>query len=551
MKIRLPRHAAAGLLALLAACSGHGAKTPIDAHKISEHVRVLSGDDFQGRGPATPAEAKVIDYITGQFKALGLEPAGEHGGWMQDVPLARFELPGPIGLSLAVKGRAEPLTQGDQVVVQTLLPVDRVAIKDAPLVFVGYGVKAPERQWDDFKGYDLHGKIAVALINDPDFENPSSQRFGGVAETYYGRWTYKYEEAARQGALGMLIVHETKPASYGWATVKNSNANAQFDIVRPDPTKAHPLLQGWIQRDVTEKLFKDCGLDFAAQKAAAMRPDFHPVPLGCATFSADYAVDHVNTVTHNILGKLTGKTRPAETIFYTAHWDHLGVGAPDAKGDRIFNGALDNASGVGDILELARVFAKTTPRTDRTIVFMAVTAEEKGLLGSLYYASHPLYPLATTVADFNFDALDADGPAHDVSVRGSNQLTLEADLAAVAKAHGRRFSPEPDPGAGRFYRADHFSFAKFGVPGISIISGRDLIKGGRAAGDAWNADYVAHRYHQPADEWSPDMDLTGQAEDVGLGYEMGLKLANSRDWPQWTPTSEFKSLRDATAKERQ
>ena len=551
MKIRLPRHAVAGLLALLAACSGHGAKTPIDAHKISEHVRVLSGDDFQGRGPATPAEAKVIDYITGQFKALGLEPAGEHGGWMQDVPLARFELPGPIGLSLAVKGRAEPLTQGDQVVVQTLLPVDRVAIKDAPLVFVGYGVKAPERQWDDFKGYDLHGKIAVVLINDPDFENPSSQRFGGVAETYYGRWTYKYEEAARQGALGMLIVHETKPASYGWATVKNSNANAQFDIVRPDPTKAHPLLQGWIQRDVTEKLFKDCGLDFAAQKAAAMRPDFHPVPLGCATFSADYAVDHVNTVTHNILGKLTGKTRPAETIFYTAHWDHLGVGAPDAKGDRIFNGALDNASGVGDILELARVFAKTTPRTDRTIVFMAVTAEEKGLLGSLYYASHPLYPLATTVADFNFDALDADGPAHDVSVRGSNQLTLEADLAAVAKAHGRRFSPEPDPGAGRFYRADHFSFAKFGVPGISIISGRDLIKGGRAAGDAWNADYVAHRYHQPADEWSPDMDLTGQAEDVGLGYEMGLKLANSRDWPQWTPTSEFKSLRDATAKERQ
>ena len=551
MKIRLPRHAVAGLLALLAACSGHGAKTPIDAHKISEHVMVLSGDDFQGRGPATPAEAKVIDYITGQFKALGLEPAGEHGGWMQDVPLARFELPGPIGLSLAVKGRAEPLTQGDQVVVQTLLPVDRVAIKDAPLVFVGYGVKAPERQWDDFKGYDLHGKIAVVLINDPDFENPSSQRFGGVAETYYGRWTYKYEEAARQGALGMLIVHETKPASYGWATVKNSNANAQFDIVRPDPTKAHPLLQGWIQRDVTEKLFKDCGLDFAAQKAAAMRPDFHPVPLGCATFSADYAVDHVNTVTHNILGKLTGKTRPAETIFYTAHWDHLGVGAPDAKGDRIFNGALDNASGVGDILELARVFAKTTPRTDRTIVFMAVTAEEKGLLGSLYYASHPLYPLATTVADFNFDALDADGPAHDVSVRGSNQLTLEADLAAVAKAHGRRFSPEPDPGAGRFYRADHFSFAKFGVPGISIISGRDLIKGGRAAGDAWNADYVAHRYHQPADEWSPDMDLTGQAEDVGLGYEMGLKLANSRDWPQWTPTSEFKSLRDATAKERQ
>ena len=536
--------------AVLAACSGHGAKTPIDPARISQHVKVLSGDDFQGRGPATPAEAKVIDYVTGQFKALGLQPGGERGGWTQDVPLTRFEVNGPVRLGLTVKGRTQALTQGDEAVVQTLVPVDHVAIANAPMVFVGYGVKAPERGWDDFKGYDLHGKIAVVLINDPDFENPSSKLFGGVAETYYGRWTYKYEEAARQGAVGMLIVHETRPASYGWATVKNSNANAQFDIVRSDPGAAHPLLQGWIQRDVTAKLFKDCGLDFEAQKDAAKRPDFHPVPLGCASFSADYAVDHQNIVTHNILAKLVGKSHPDETIFYTAHWDHLGVGAPDAKGDRIFNGALDNASGVGDILELARVFSQKTPRTDRTVVFMAVTAEEKGLLGSLYYATHPLYPLGATVADFNFDALDADGRAHDVSVRGGDQLFLEDDLAAVAKTHGRRFSPEPDPGAGRFYRADHFEFAKVGVPAISIISGRDLVKGGRKAGDAWNAEYVAHRYHQPADEWTPDMDLSGQAEDVGLGYEMGLKLANSRDWPGWKPTSEFKGAREATAAER-
>ena len=546
----------AAALALLAAGAALAQDAgPISAQRMSDVVKVIASDAFEGRSPGTPAEDRTVAYLVGQLRAMGLEPAGDGGGWAQAVPMVRFNLKPDPKVAVSAAGAEVPLRQAQEVMLMTQRPVDRVQVAAAPLVFVGYGVKAPERGWDDFKGYDLKGKVMVVLVNDPDFEaapgDDAHGRFGGRAMTYYGRWTYKYEEAARQGALGMLIVHETKPASYGWATVKNSNANAQFDIVRPDPTKAHPLLQGWIQRDVTEKLFKDCGLDFAAQKAAAMRPDFHPVPLGCATFSADYAVDHVNTVTHNILGKLTGKTRPAETIFYTAHWDHLGVGAPDAKGDRIFNGALDNASGVGDILELARVFAKTTPRTDRTIVFMAVTAEEKGLLGSLYYASHPLYPLATTVADFNFDALDADGPAHDVSVRGSNQLTLEADLAAVAKAHGRRFSPEPDPGAGRFYRADHFSFAKFGVPGISIISGRDLIKGGRAAGDAWNADYVAHRYHQPADEWSPDMDLTGQAEDVGLGYEMGLKLANSRDWPQWTPTSEFKSLRDATAKERQ
>ena len=542
--------ASAAAVSLFGAALAAGPVDPkIDPAKISEHIKVLASDAFEGRGPATPAEPKVIAYVTGQFKAMGVKPGGEHGGWTQDVPLARFQVTAPVKMGITESGQAESWTQGDQAVVQTLTPVDRVDIKAAPMVFVGYGVKAPERHWDDFKGYDLHGKIAVVLVNDPDFENPDSTLFGGKAMTYYGRWTYKYEEAARQGAVGMLIVHETKPASYGWATVKNSNANAQFDIVRKDASKAHPLLQGWIQRDVAVKLFKGCGLDFDAEKDKAKRADFHPVPLSCATFSADYGVDHSKVITHNIVGILPGKTHPKETVIYSAHWDHLGVGGPDTKGDRIYNGAVDNASGVADVLEIARAFAKA-PRTDRSVVFLIVTAEEKGLLGSLYYATHPLYPAALTVADLNIDALHATGPEHDIGVSGGGQNTLEDRLAAAAKARGRYFSPDPELGAGHFYSSDHFSFAKSGVPGISIESGRDLVDGGRAAGNAWSEEYVAHRYHQPADQWTPDMNLTGEAQDSAMLYSIGRTLADSRVWPSWKPTSEFKAARQATASQR-
>jgi len=539
----------AGALALTA-CGPRGqAANPIDPKRISEHVRVLASDAFEGRAPGTPGESKTIEYVSGQFKALGLQPAGEHGGWTQDVPLARFQVTGPVKMSFTENGKELPLTQGEQAVVQTLTPVDRVAIRNAPLVFVGYGVKAPERNWDDFKGVDLHGKIAVVLINDPDFENPGSTLFGGPAMTYYGRWTYKYEEAARQGALGMLIVHETRPASYGWATVKNSNINEQFDIVRPDPGEAHPLLQGWIQRDQAVNLFKACGEDFEAAKAAAKRTDFRPMPLDCASFSADYGVDHRTVVTHNILARLPGKTRPNDYVVYSAHWDHLGVGEPDARGDRIFNGAVDNASGVADVLEIARAF-KEGPQPDRSVLFLIVTAEEKGLLGSLYYATHPLYPPERTVGVINIDALAATGPARDISVSGGGQVSLEDDLAAAAKRHGRTFSPDPEPGAGHFYRSDHFSFAKVGAPAISITSGEDLAKGGRAAGKAWADDYTETRYHQPADEWSPGMDFTGQAADTQLAYEIGRDLAESDRWPQWKPGSEFRAVRTATDDQR-
>ncbi|MDR3506976.1 MAG: M28 family metallopeptidase [Caulobacteraceae bacterium] len=538
-----------GAPALSATLPGGG----IDAHALSEHVRVLSSDAFEGRGPATPAEIKSMDYIVNAFKAEGLAPGGDSkgrwGAWTQDVPLNRFEVTGPVKLSLTAGGVTTALTQGTEAVVQTLTPVDHVAIAQAPLVFVGYGVKAPERGWDDFKGVDLRGKIAVVLINDPDFEADLGGRFDGKAMTYYGRWTYKYEEAARQGAVGMLIVHETGPAAYGWATVRNSNGNAQFDIVRADPAAAHPLLQGWIQRDVAVDLFKRSGLDFEAAKKAAQREDFHPIPLTGASFSADYAVDHTQIISHNIVARIAGTKRPGETEIYTAHWDHLGVGAPDATGDRIYHGAVDNGTGIAGLLELARTFA-AGPKPERSVVFLAVTAEEKGLLGSAYYASHPVYPLATTVADINMDALSTDGPARDISTSGDGKVELQDDLIAQAKAAGRYYTPDPTPGAGHFFRSDHFSFAKVGVPAISFHSGEDLVQGGVAAGQAWAVEYTAHRYHQPADKWSPDWDLSGQVADLTLLYGLGERLANSGEWPDWKAGSEFKAIRDASAAAR-
>lgn len=533
----------------------HAADAPkIDPAKLSAHIKVLSSDAFEGRGPATEGEKKAVSYIVGQMKAIGLSPAGDvqkdgKRAWTQDVPLARFEMAGPVSAGVTAGGKVQPWTQGQEVAIRAAMTnVDAVSIKDAPIVFVGYGVKAPERNWDDFKGMDLKGKILVVLINDPDFETGSGD-FGGKAMTYYGRWTYKFEEAARQGAAGVLIVHETAPASYGWNTVKNSNTNVMFDIVRKEPAKSHPSMEAWIQRDVAVDLFKQAGLDFETLKKQAQTRDFKPVTLTGATFSADYKVKHETIVSKNIAGRIVGTKYPDETVIYSGHWDHLGVGAPDARGDKIYNGAVDNADGIAAILELARAF-KSQPAPQRSILFLAVTAEEKGLLGSEYYGANPLFPLAKTVGDINIDALSPAGPAKDVTTSGDGKVDLQDMLVAKAKAHGRYFSPDPAPQAGHFYRSDHFPFAKRGVPAISIGSGTDLVKGGKEAGEKAEADYTENRYHQPADEWSADWDLSGQAADIGLVYEIGRDLANSRVWPQWQPGSEFKALRDATAAQR-
>ncbi len=524
----------------------------VDPARIAAHVKVLASDEFEGRGPATAGETKTVDYIVEQYKAAGLQPGGDlkdgQRAWTQDVPLARFETKGPVAVSITTGGATQALTQGEEIAIRAAQTgVDRVSVKDAPIVFVGYGVTAPERKWDDFKGVDLKGKIALVLVNDPDFETGKGD-FGGKAMTYYGRWTYKYEEAARQGAIGFLVIHETAPASYGWATVKNSNTNTIFDIIRDDPAKDHAPIEGWIQRDKAVELFKASGLDFEALKTQAQSRDFKPVTLK-ATFSTDFAVDAQKIVSKNVVGLVPGTTRPNETIIYSSHWDHLGVGLPDAKGDTIYNGAVDNADGIGVMIEIGRAFA-SGPKPARSVVFLAVTAEEKGLLGSEYYAANPLYPLATTVANINMDALSPAGPAKDFTSSGDAASTLQDDLIAVGAAKGRTYSPDPRPEAGSFFRSDHFPFAKRGVPAISFGSGRDLLNGGKAAGDAFAKAYTADRYHQPADELTDDWNFDGMAQDGGLMLELGRKLANSTAWPSWKEGSEFKLTRDATASQR-
>lgn len=520
-----------------------------DAQRVARDIETLSSDVFEGRGPATPGEEKTVAYLTQQMAAAGLEPGGDLVGgtraWTQKVPLLRADIVGQPKLSLDLAGQQVALTQGEQIAVRAAMTGQRaVRIDKAPLVFVGYGVSAPEKKWDDFKGLDLKGKIMVVLVNDPDFETGQGD-FGGKAMTYYGRWTYKYEEAARRGAAGVLIVHETAPASYGWATVKSSNTNTMFDIVRANPKAEHPPMEAWIQRDQAEAIFKASGLDFEAEKKKAQARDFRPVPLK-ASLSADYAVDAQVITSFNVVGRLPGALRPDETILYTAHWDHIGVGEPDANGDRIYNGAVDNATGTAQLLELARIFAKG-PRPQRSIVFLAVTAEEKGLLGSEYYAANPLYPLGKTVAAINMDGANVLGRTRNISTYGQPELELLDKLVLLGQARGRRFTPDPLLEAGRFYRSDHFPMAKRGVPALSFSGGNDLVDGGTARGDALANEYVRARYHQPDDEWDPSWDLTGLVDDLGLLHALGSDLANSGTWPNWKPGSEFRAARDKSA----
>ncbi|MCR5877685.1 M28 family metallopeptidase [Phenylobacterium sp. J367] len=539
-------------LSVLAAVSAHAAD-PVDAQRMVADIKTLSSDEFEGRGPATEGEKKTVAFIAEEFRKAGLQPGGDlkdgKRAWTQDVPLARFATKGPVAVSVTAGGATQAWTQGEQIAIRAAQTgVDRVTVKDAPVVFVGYGVTAPERNWDDFKGVDLKGKVALVLVNDPDFETGEGD-FGGKAMTYYGRWTYKYEEAARQGAIGFLVIHETAPASYGWATVKNSNTNEIFDVIRQDPTKAHAPLEGWVQRENAVDLFRKAGLDFEALKKQAQTRDFRPVTLNGVTFSTDYAVDAQKVVSKNVVAVLPGKSRPDERVIYSAHWDHLGVGLPDARGDRIYNGAVDNASGTAALIELGRAFAKG-PRPARSIVFLSVTAEEKGLLGTEYYADNPLYPLATTVADLNMDGMNLLGPTKDVTMSGDAPLTLQDDLIKLAGERGLTFTPDPNPQAGSFYRSDHFPFAKRGVPAISFGAGEDLANGGRAAGKAAADAYIKDKYHQPADEYDPNWNLTGLTQEVGLFYEMGRRLANSTAWPEWKEGAEFKAERDKTRAQR-
>ena len=541
------------VLALSVSSALMAATPKFDGARISADVKELASDAYEGRSPATAGEAKTIAFLSKQFAAAGLQPGGDLKDgkrlWTQAVPLLKGDIVGAPSLALSSKGKPQSLTQGQEIAVRAAMNgASEVDIQNAPLVFLGYGVNAPERNWNDFKDVDLKGKIAVVLINDPDFETGEGD-FDGKGMTYYGRWTYKYEEGARQGALGVLIVHETAPASYGWATVAGSNTNTMFDVVRDNPAEAHPLLEGWIQRDLAVDLFKRAGQDFEALKKQAQRRDFKPVELKGETFSAKYAVKTEVITSHNVAARLEGSKHPDETVVYSAHWDHIGVGKPDANGDTIFNGALDNASGTASLVELARGFAKGK-RPERSVLFLAVTAEEKGLLGSEYYASHPLYPLGKTVAVINMDGMAPFGPSRDFGIYGSAKLELLDQLKDVAQGWDIRYTPDPKPEAGLFFRSDHFPFAKRGVPAVSYSAGQDWVDGGVAAGKSASDDYTAKRYHQQGDEWQPDWKFAGAARDLEVLYTLGNQLANSRSWPNWSDDSQFRAPRDASAADR-
>ena len=528
--------------------------TEISAEEITRTVKTMTLDQFEGRAPGTAGEDRTIGYLIGRFEALGLEPGGVDGSWTQPVPLLHTALGKPETLSITSKGKATALNAGKDIYVSTLQPRDRVTVEDADMVFVGYGVTAPERGWDDFKDVDLKGKVAVFLVNDPDFaaasDEPVAGTFGGRAMTYYGRWTYKFEEAARRGASAALIIHETEAAGYGWSVVESPQGE-NYGIAKPDGEMTSLALQGWISGETATKLFDEAGLDLASLRAAARSKEFKPVAIG-ARFSAAYPVTQEVVKSQNVFGKISGKSRPDETIIYGAHWDAYGEGPPDKDGKIYRAGANDDALGIAGIMEIARKF-KSMPQPDRTIVIAAWSAEERGLLGSEVYAQNPIYPVEKTVANLAIDVLQTAGKAKDVILVGKGQGTLEDDLAKFARLQGRVVTEENLPERGLFFRADHFSLAKRGVPVLlmmSLAGASDLVDGGRAAGQKWIDDYTGNCYHAACDAWSADWDLTGAVQDINVMFDIGNEFAYSDKWPEWKAGSEFKKIRDASSEAR-
>ncbi len=514
------------------------------------HIKKLSSDEFEGRAPATKGEELTVAYVAGQFRRMGLKPGNPDGSFVQRVPLVGSTA-SDMQISYRTSQQRTDLAFPTEAVVWTKRFVPEVKVDDSELVFVGYGVVAPEYGWDDYKGVDLHGKTLVMLVNDPAIPDPNDpakldeKMFKGRAMTYYGRWTYKFEVAAEKGAAAAIIVHETGPAGYPWAVVEGSNSRENFDLQSDDKNMQRAAVEGWMTRDKALQLFAASGHDFEKLKQAAISRDFRPVPLG-ATASFKFKNTLREVASQNVLAKVEGWDAKVkdEYVIYSAHWDHLGRN-PGLKGDQIFNGARDNASGTAALLELARAFAIMKPPPRRSMVFLSVTAEEKGLLGAKYYARHPLYPIARTVANINMDSMNPWGRTRDVSVVGYGQTTLEDVLRDSATAAGRTLTPDDEPEKGHYYRSDHFEFAKVGVPGLFIGAGTQFL--GRPAdfGRRKSDEYTTQDYHKVSDEIKSDWDLSGAAEDVQLLFEVGLRVADDDAYPAWKPDSEFRKLRPA------
>ncbi|QDA60170.1 M28 family metallopeptidase [Hymenobacter jejuensis] len=513
----------------------------ITAASIAEHIKVLSSNEFQGRKPFTPGEAKTTAYLADEFKKLGLKP-GPNGSYFQDVPLVEITgMPAPT-MTVAGQGKSLTLNYKTDYVAFTEQEKPVVAVQNSPLVFAGYGVVAPEYGWDDYAGRDVRGKTVVVLVNDPGNAGADSTVFKGQAMTYYGRWTYKYEEAARHGAAGLLIVHDTKPAAYPWSVVQSSWSGAKLYPQTPDKGASKCALEGWVTLDAAKRLFAAAGQNYEEAYAAANKKGFKPRPLNL-TVSTSIRNKIRRTASKNVVAVLPGTTRADEYIVYTAHWDHLGIG-PAVNGDSIYNGAVDNASGCAALLDIAKAFTQAKTKPGRTIVFLAVTGEEQGLLGSAYYAAHPLYPLAKTVADLNMDALSVNGPMKDLTVIGYGQSELDDYARAAAKEQGRYILPDQTPEKGSFFRSDHFSFAHVGVPALDANGRFESRANGRAFTKERSEDYEAHRYHQPADEYDPKWDLGGVEQDARLLFRVGQRLAGETTFPKWKTGSEFKAIRE-------
>ncbi|RUN77577.1 M28 family peptidase [Sphingomonas sp. TF3] len=519
----------------------NGPLPTISVETLKDVTKTLSSDAFEGRKPTTAGEAKATDYIVERFKAAGLKP-GNDGKWFQDVPLVELTAKNVTPLSFTGGKAPVSLAYRSDVVIATYRVTPRIDIRNSPVVFVGYGITAPERGWDDYAGVDVKGKTVVILVNDPDWQTPTNQGlFEGRAMTYYGRWTYKFEEAARHGAAAAIIVHETAPAAYGWGVVQSSWTGPQLELDEAGDHADQSQAVGWMQLAKARELFASAGQDFDALNAAAKVKGFKAVPLG-VTASVSFDNTIKRQASKNVIGILPGTTAPNDYVYYTAHWDHLGH-CDAVKGDDICNGALDNASGVAGLVALAEANVKAGPAR-RTLVFLSVTCEECGLLGSRYYAQHPIYPIAQTVGGVNMDGLNTVGRAKDFVVTGAGKSELEDRMKLLVEAQGRVVKPEPNPERGSYFRSDHFSFAKLGVPMFYGESGEDLRVGGEAAGHAATLDYIEHRYHKPQDEYNPAWDWSGAVEDVQLYYALGRSLADGADWPNWYKTAEFRSIRD-------
>jgi Zn-dependent M28 family amino/carboxypeptidase len=520
-----------------------------EAAPVLERIKALSADEFEGRAPGTKGEELTVKYLEDAFRSLGLKPGNSDGTYVQKVPMVGITGANTVPLTVTKGSAKRTFKWSDEVVAWTKHVADGAAITDSEMVFAGYGVTAPEFNWDDFKDVDVKGKTIVVLVNDPQVPDPADsskldqKTFNGKAMTYYGRWTYKFEEGARRGAAGILIVHETGPAGYPFQVVQG-NLREKFDLVTPDKNMGRSAIEGWVTLDTAKTILKMAGQDFDALKKRALTREFKPVPLN---LKASLAVKNTMRTldSKNVLGKVEGADPRLrdEYVIYSAHWDHLGVGAP-VKGDRIYNGALDNASGVAQLLEVAKAFTTVEPKPKRSILFLMVTAEEQGLLGSQYYSVTPVYPLAKTVANINVDGINQWGRTRDITVIGMGASDLDDYLRDAAREQGRVLRPDPESEKGFYYRSDHFNFAKQGVPALYTDTGEEFIGKPEGYSQTKRDEYTTVDYHQPSDQVKPDWDLSGAVEDAQLIFLVGYRVANADKMPEWKPGNEFRATRE-------